>query len=110
MKIIQKAPNPSGAYPGIQESNMQNVPKVMALWPENLDTGDFYEHNGFVSLTLEEIEGISVVTGYVPNIEAWEMWKASLPPSGSEPEPEEAVTWTALDAAYQEGVSTAYDS
>lgn len=91
---------------------MQNVPKGMALWPENLDTGDFYEHNGFVSLTLEEIEGISVVTGYVPNIEAWEAWKASLPPlgPGPEPEPEEPVTWTDLDAAYQEGVSTAYDS
>jgi len=25
-------------------------------------------------------------------------------------EPEEAVTWAALDAAYREGVSTAYDS
>jgi len=110
MKIIQKAPNPSGAYPGIQESDMKNVPEGMALWPEELDDAGFYEHNGFVTLTLGEIEGISVVTGYVSNIEAWEAWKASLPPPEPEPEPEEAVTWAALDAAYREGVSTAYDS
>ena len=48
------------------------------------------QYNGFVTVTQEpdeEVEGSSVTVA--PNLEAWEAWKASLPP---EPEPEPTDT------------------
>ena len=48
---------------------------------------DFYQYNGFVTLVTAQSEGITVVTGYQANVEAWEAWKESLPPDpGPEPE------------------------
>lgn len=102
MKIIRKNPNPSGAYPAIQEG-ATTVYEGHAVWPETLDTADFYNYNGFVTLTIEQANGVDAVTAYEPNVEAWETWKASLP----EPEPEQETTvWDELDAAYQEGVDS----
>lgn len=87
MKIITAAPNPSGAYPPIQSVGFPSVPEGTALWPEELDTGDFYAYNGFVTLTIEAVGGVDTVTAVAPNVEAWEAWKASLPPDpGPEPE------------------------
>ena len=123
MKIIPAAPNPSGAYPPIQDGNFAAVPEGMAVWPDSLDTADFYAHNGFVTLTVEQVDGVPTVISYAPDMEAWEDWLASLPP---EPEPEptteerldtleaekadrtevEAV-WESMAAAYQEGVQSA---
>lgn len=94
MKIIPAAPNPSGAYPPIQNGNYSAVPEGMALWPDSLDTADFYSHNGFVALTVEQVDGVPTVISYTPNVEVWEDWLASLPP---EPEPD-LTTEDRLDA------------
>lgn len=90
MKLIRIEPSPSGAHPPIQNSNYSKIPPGMAVWPETLPTDAFYAHNGFVTLTVEQVDGIPTVTGYEPNLEAWEAWKASLPPEpepGEDPEP-----------------------
>ena len=91
MKLIRTTANPSGAYPAIQEGNFASIPDGMALWPEELDTADFYQYNGFVTLVTAQSEEITVATGYQPNVEAWEAWQASLPP---EPAPEPEATDT----------------
>ena len=79
MFVIRKEPNPSGAYPPMQTWSGKTVPEGCAIWPDELDTATFYEYNGFVTLTIEQAEGLDVVTGCEPSTEAWEEWKASLP-------------------------------
>ena len=76
MKTVYTEPNPSGAYPPIQEANFETCPEGMAEWPEELETETFYRYNGFVTLTVED----GRVKDCQPNVEAWEAWKASLPP------------------------------
>ena len=102
MKIIQKNPNPSGAYPSVQEG-ASKVYEGCALWPDALDATEFYAYNGFVALTIEQMGGVDTVTAYEPNAAAWEAWKASLPEPGTETE---TTVWDELDAAYQEGVDS----
>lgn len=107
MKLVYTNPNPSGAYPPIQEGNFSSVPEGMSVWPDDLQTDVFYGHNGFVTLSLaeqkivtgqEEVilpaeEGgepvvqlrdvtstISVVTACRPNLEAWQAWQSSMGP------------------------------
>ena len=121
MNIIRKEPNPSGAYPATQNWDNNEIPEGYVIIVETVDMADFYAHNGFVTLTIEQVEvganttinedGEEVnepiyadaVTSYVPNIEAWEEWKASLPdPSETEETPtqldriEAQVTYTAM--------------
>lgn len=106
MKIIRQTANPSGAYPSPQDWSGQKIPEGMALWPDDLDTADFYAHNGFVALTVEQVETVigqqevevpgeedgapgvelqdvtavlPTVTAYAPNTEAWEAWTAEHP-------------------------------
>lgn len=82
MKIIKDAPSQLGCYPAIQVIETEGFIQVstgMALWPEELSTDAFYAHNGFVTLTIENIDGVPTVTGFEPNTEAWEAWKATLP-------------------------------
>lgn len=79
MKFINPSKNPSGAYPPIQSSSGSSAPQGMAAWPDTLDTADFYVYNGFVTLEVEEVDGTSTVTGYTPEVAAWEAWKAGLP-------------------------------
>lgn len=86
MRIIRQLPNDGGAYPAIQEGNFRSVPEGYALWPDNLSTESFYEHNGFVTITIQD----GIVQSYVPNLDAWADWKASLPPE----EPEAAAAPT----------------
>lgn len=78
MRIIPKNANPSGAYPPIQEG-ASRLPDGFAVWPDTLDTAVFYEYNGFVNLTIEQVDKVDTVTAVEPNTEAWEAWKASLP-------------------------------
>ena len=103
MKIIRKEPNPSGAYPQINESNFRSLPEGHAVVPEEFDSRVFYEYSGFVTLTWDEHD---VVTAMEPNLEAWEAWKeweAAQEPV--EPEgPEEDVTTADMAAAIREGV------
>lgn len=86
MKIIQKQPNASGAFPAPQSWNSNVPPSGYAII--DLDMTEFYEYNGFVTLTIED----DTVTAYTPNVEAWEEWKASLPePEEPEPTTEERI-------------------
>ncbi len=83
MKLIQKEPNPSGAYPPIQITEPAAVPAGMAVIPEDLDDAVFYENNGFVTLTLEG----DAVAAMAANTEARAAWFASLPAAEPEAEP-----------------------
>lgn len=80
MKIIAKTPAANGAYPPIQDWGGLVAPEGYYKWPDTLDTAEFYQYNGFVTLTV--VRGM--VQSYDPNTEAWEAWKESLPP---DPEP-----------------------
>ena len=75
MKIIRKTANPNGAYSPIQSWGYGEVPNGYAIVPDTLDTADFYNYNGFITLTIEG----DTVAAYTPNVEAWEAWKANLP-------------------------------
>ncbi len=86
MRLIRKEPNPSGAYPPIQETSVTSLPAGMAAVPEEMDDEVFYENNGFVTLTLDG----DVVTAMTANTAARESWLASLP--AAEPETEPAAT------------------
>ena len=84
--IIQKQPNPCGAYPAPQTWNFGAIPETHAVI--DLDMTEFYEYNGFVTLTIEG----DTVTDYTPNVDAWEAWKAEHPdPSEPEPTTEERI-------------------
>lgn len=96
MIYIDKNPNPSGAYPN---AKCQPFADCIPLTDEQAKV--FFAYNGFVIVQDGEV---------VPNVEAWEAWKANLPDPEPEPEPEEPTSvWDELDAAYQEGVNGAYD-
>ena len=101
MKIITKTPASNGAYPALQDWSGLVAPEGYYKWPDSLDTADFYAYNGFVTLSV--VRGM--VQSYQPNVEAWEAWKAALPP---EPEPggEDYVTYGELAAAIREGVNS----
>ena len=106
MKIISKDANPSGSYFSPQDwPDSVEIPGGRAVWPSTLDSADFYTHNGFVILHVEQMEGIDTVASYEPNTEAWEDWKASLPPN-PEPEPEPTLEErvAGIEAAVQEGL------
>lgn len=68
MYIIKKFPSSGGGYSPIQTWNENTVPNGFLIWPDDLDTADFYAHNGFVTL---ELDGNTVVS-YQLNAEAWE--------------------------------------
>ena len=85
MKYVKSTPNPSGAYPGPQS---RYFPGALPLTDSQAET--LVQYNGFVTITNTpdpEIEASSVTV--TPDLEAWEAWKASLPP---EPEPEASDT------------------
>ena len=104
MNIIANHPFDNGAYPSIQSWDRNTPPSGYCLWPDDLDTTDFYAYNGFVTLTVEQVDGVDTVTKYEPNVEAWEAWKATLPPDPPEPEPSGDPTYDEMAAAIKEGV------
>lgn len=75
--------NADGGYAPPQKCDFRAVPEGMAVWPEELGQEDFIACSGFVTPTVEDIDGVPTVTGYTPNVEAWEAWKASLPPAAA---------------------------
>lgn len=87
MKIIAKNANPSGAYPPIM-NGASRVYDGHALIPDTFDDAVFYENNGFVTLTIEKIDGVETVVGMEPNEAARTAWKATLP---AEPDPIDAA-------------------
>lgn len=85
MKIISQIRNPGGTCPGPQDwPDGLELPEGFAQVPEGMDLEPFYAHNGFVTLTVED----GVVAAMTPDLEAWEAWRASLPP---EPDPMETA-------------------
>lgn len=83
MNIMQKTAGENGGYGVIQSWGDIAVPEGYVKVSDKLDTSVFYEHNGFVTLTIVD----DVVVGMEPNLEAWEAWKASLPEeTAAEPE------------------------
>lgn len=68
MNIIQKQPNPSGAYPPVQSWSETAPPNTH--YEITCDYSEFF--NGFIIPTVED----SIVTGFVCNTELWEAWKA----------------------------------
>ena len=92
MYYLRPTPNPGGAYGAPQSSK---APGLLEL-PDSL-LSEFLAYNGFVMLTVEG----EAVTAVTPDAEAWEAWKASLPPD-LEPEPtqldrvEAQATYTAM--------------
>ena len=83
MKYIQPTPNPSGAYPAPQSNPFKG-----AILLTDEQAAVVLQYNGFVTITAAEEIVVDDFTRTVytvePNTEAWEEWKASLPP---EPEP-----------------------
>ena len=77
MKYIRTTPNPSGAYPPPQG---HPAPGLVAITEEQ--AAMVVQYNGFVALTIED-----EVTAVMPNTEAWEAWKASLPAENTESTP-----------------------
>ena len=104
MNIILKNPFESGGYPPIQSWDRSAIPDEYAIWPDDLDTSAYYAYNGFVILTVDQVDGVDTVTKYEPNVEAWEAWKATLPPDPPEPEPSGDPTYDEMAAAIKEGV------
>lgn len=113
MKIIRTTPNDSGAYPGIQAGTFRAIPDGYARWPDDLDTAEFYAHNGFVTLTIEDVAievspGVCdverTVTAVTPNLEAWEAWKeeeAAKPTPEPEPTPQDDTDAMLVDHEYR---------
>lgn len=81
MKLIYGTPGPSGAYPPLISGLGERVPGWLEVG-DGCDTTPLAEYNGFVTLTVED----GKATSMSPNLEAWEAWKASLPPE-AEPGP-----------------------
>jgi hypothetical protein len=102
MLYINPTPHESGVYYPPQTTDAKGLVKFPDEFLETLQT-----YNGFVVLTIEN----DTDTAIAPNAEAWEEWKATQPiDEPTEPSTEnEAVTWAELDAAYSEGVNTAYE-
>ena len=74
MLIIPQSPSQNGSYPPIQQWPGLTPPDGYDVWPEELDTADFYAYNGFVILTV--VRG--TVSSYQPNAEAWEAWQGQV--------------------------------
>lgn len=105
MQMIQENPNPGGDYPPIQTMDAQAVPEGCIMISETVDTSVYYRCSGFVTLSL--LDG--VVVGMSPNLEAWEAWRASLPP---EPDPMEDLRTAKLEelsAACGEAIAAGCD-
>ena len=72
MYIIPQSPSASGAFPPLQHWGGLTPPAGFDVWPEELDTADFYAYNGFVVLTV--VRG--TVVSCTPNLPAFEAWQA----------------------------------
>ena len=101
MKYIQPIKNPSGAYSAPQSNRF---PGAIPLTDDQVQV--LVQYNGFITVTQvpdPDVEGSTVTV--TPNIEAWEEWKASLPPE-PEPEPTEVERLRAQVADLQNQILT----
>lgn len=95
MRIIEIEALDNGAhrnqsYPGF-------APDGWAVIRGDMETENF----PFGEVEVAEIDGVMTVTKWIPGV---------MPEPEPTPEPEEETSvWDELDAAYQEGVNSAYD-
>lgn len=95
MKIIEIAALPNGAHNN--QTFHGSLPAGWAVVPDSLTVENF----PFGTPAVEEVNGVPTVTAWTPGV---------MPEPGPTPEPmEETSVWDELDAAYQEGVNSAYD-
>lgn len=112
MKYLQPTANPSGAYPAPQSNPFKNA---VPLTDEQAQM--VVDYNGFVTITSKEEEYeegfFRTVYEVTPNLEAWEAWKATLPPD-PEPEPtptlDERVTALETEKANQADVDELHEA
>lgn len=111
MRIIRKEPNASGAYPAPQSWNGNKPPEGYAIIPDTLDMTGFYSCNGFAVLSIGQHNGVDTLFDFVPDVEAWEKWKAEHPePQEPERTTEEQIAelenaMCEMDAINQEEIS-----
>ena len=88
MMYVHSSPDEHGAY-----TQPQSIPFSGCLALSDEQAATLVQYNGFVTITSYEEPIVDDFTRTVyevePNLEAWEAWKASLPP---EPEPEPTDT------------------
>lgn len=71
MNIIQKQPNPSGAYPPAQSWSGAMPPETHYQVADGVELSC----GGFGTLTIEN----DIVTAFTGDAEAWERWQAEYP-------------------------------
>ena len=81
MNIIQKQPNPSGAYSPIQSWNGAIPPDGCYQVADGVELSC----GGFGELTVED----GIVTAFTPDTVAWEQWQAEHPVPEPQPTAEE---------------------
>ena len=105
MYYLPATPNASGAYPG-PRSNPE--PDAWQLTDEQAQM--VVDYGGFVMVSRGD-DGAVTVT---PDHAAWESWQAEQaakePPTPPMESESDTSVWEQLDAAYREGVASAYDS
>ena len=99
MRIIEIAPLDNGAHRN-QSGGLSVVPAGWAVIPADMETPNF----PFGEVEVDEINGVMTVTKWTPG----EMPEPEPVPEPEQPESDTNV-WDELDAAYQEGVNSAYD-
>ena len=77
MNIIQKQPNPNGAYPPIQSWSGAVPPDTHYQVADGVELSC----GGFGELTVED----GIVVAFTGDVEAWERWQAEQP---APPEPQ----------------------
>ena len=99
MRIIEVAPLDNGAHRN-QDGELLVVPSGWAVIPSNIVCENF----PFGEVEVAEINGVMTVTKWTPG----EMPEPEPIPEPEQPESDTSV-WDELDAAYREGVNSAYD-
>ena len=86
MNIIQKQPNPSGAYPPIQSWNGEAPPDTHY----EVADGVTLSCGGFGTLTVVD----NIVTAFTPDETAWTLWQTENSPPTPQPTTEERLAAT----------------
>lgn len=98
MLIIKIKANENGSH---ENQNGSVMLEGYAVIPPEVGTMETLENFPFGDITVEEIDGVPTVTSWTPG---------EMPEPDPETEPEtEPDVWAELDAAYMEGVNSAYD-
>ena len=83
MNIIQKQPNPSGAYPPVQS------------WSGDIPPEGYYEAVDGVTLSFGGVGTLTIsdniVTAFTPNETAWNAWQSANPTPTAQPTADEKL-------------------